>query len=225
MNNYLLEVCCADIKSVSAAVNGGAQRIELCSALSLDGLTPSAGLIAAALAHRDIKVHVLIRPREGNFVYSKEEIGIIMHDIQTACEMGVDGIVFGALTPEGDIDIPLCKLAVMMADGLPVTFHRAFDQCRNPEQALEQIIEMGYARLLTSGQQPTAVEGIPMLRKLVDQANGRIIIMPAAGVNADNALTILEATGAHEIHGSLRSLQEGRLITDPAIVQSIVSRF
>lgn len=225
MNNYLLEVCCADIESVSAAVNGGAQRIELCSALPLDGLTPSAGLIAAARAHLDIKVHVLIRPREGNFVYNKEEIGIIMHDIQTACEMGVDGIVFGALTPEGDIDIPLCKLAVLMADGLPVTFHRAFDQCRNPEQALEQIIEMGYARLLTSGQQPTAVEGIPMLRKLVDQANGRICIMPAAGVNADNALTILEATGAHEIHGSLRSLQEGRLITDPAIVQSIVSRF
>lgn len=198
-----LEICCGDLQSVCAAIEGGAHRVELCEALELDGLTPSEAMMESAIG-MGIPVQVLIRVREGDFVYNKEEVCKMQHDIRIARELGAAGVVIGALMPDGSIDEDAIHRMMDEAEGLSVTFHRAFDVCRNPEEALEKIISLGCHRLLTSGQAPTADQGIPMLKKLVGQADGRIIIMPGAGVNPQNVSRILEETGAIEIHGSLR---------------------
>ena len=198
-----LEVCCGDLQSVRAAIEGGAHRVELCEALELDGLTPSEAMMESAIG-MGIPVQVLIRVREGDFVYSKDEICKMRNDIRLARKLGAAGVVIGALTPDGDVDEEAIRCMMNEAEGLSVTFHRAFDVCRKPEEALEKIISIGCHRLLTSGQATTAEQGIPMLKKLVEQADGRIIIMPGAGVNPQNASRILEETGALEIHGSLR---------------------
>lgn len=198
-----LEVCCGDLQSVRAAIEGGAHRVELCEALELDGLTPSEAMMESAIG-MGIPVQVLIRVREGDFVYNKDEICKMRNDIRLARKLGAAGVVIGALMPDGSIDEEATRCMMDEAEGLSVTFHRAFDVCRKPEEALEKIISLGCHRLLTSGQAPTAEQGIPMLKKLVEQADGRIIIMPGAGVNPQNASRILEETGALEIHGSLR---------------------
>jgi copper homeostasis protein len=198
-----LEVCCGDLQSVRAAIEGGAHRVELCEALELDGLTPSEAMMESAIG-MGIPVQVLIRVREGDFVYNKDEICKMRNDIQLARKLGAAGVVIGALMPDGSIDEEAIRCMMDEAEGLSVTFHRAFDVCRKPEEALEKIISLGCHRLLTSGQAPTAELGIPMLKKLIEQADGRIIIMPGAGVNPQNASRILEETGALEIHGSLR---------------------
>ena len=198
-----LEVCCGDLQSVRAAIEGGAHRVELCEALELDGLTPSEAMMESAIG-MGIPVQVLIRVREGDFVYNKDEIDKMRNDIRLARKLGAAGVVIGALMPDGSIDEEAIRCMMDEAEGLSVTFHRAFDVCRKPEEALEKIISIGCHRLLTSGQATTAEQGIPMLKKLVEQAEGRIIIMPGAGVNPQNASRILEETGALEIHGSLR---------------------
>ena len=198
-----LEVCCGDLQSVRAAIEGGAHRVELCEALELDGLTPSEAMMESAIG-MGIPVQVLIRVREGDFVYSKDEICKMRNDIRLARKLGAAGVVIGALMPDGSIDEEAIRCMMDEAEGLSVTFHRAFDVCREPEEALEKIISLGCHRLLTSGQATTAEQGIPMLKKLVEQADGRIIIMPGAGVNPQNASRILEETEALEIHGSLR---------------------
>lgn len=218
----LLEVCCGDYESAQAAAAGGAQRVELCAALATDGLTPSAGLIAAVRRIPNLRLHVLIRPREGNFVYSDAEFEIMREDILMAQRLGADGVVIGALTPEGDIDVEHCQALVEAAKGMQVTFHRAFDQCREPQRALEQIIALGCHRLLTSGQAATAETGTALLQQLVQQAGERLIILPGAGVNAQNARAILDATGAREIHGSLRTRQGGRMMTDAQMVERVL---
>lgn len=201
----LLEVCTGNLASVIAAVKGGAERIELCSALSLDGLTPSIGLLKyVRQTYPQLKIHVLIRSCEGGFVYSKDDLETMLLDIHEASAYA-DGIVCGALTPEGDIDTEALRLMVEASEGKPFTFHRAFDKCRNPQEALEQIIDAGCKRILTSGQQPSAEQGIPLLHKLNKQADGRIIIMPGGGVNEKNARLILDQTGCIEIHGSCSS--------------------
>lgn len=215
-----LEVCCADIESVWAAKEGGAHRIELCEALELDGLTPSEELIRQTIA-TGMPVQVLIRVREGNFVYSPEEVETMAASIRLAKELGAHGVVIGALTPEGQIDKPAIARMMEEAEGMSVTFHRAFDVCRDPLQALEEIIALGCHRLLTSGQQHSAFAGIPLLRQLTTQAAGRIIIMPGAGVNPQNAMHILTETGATEIHGSLR--RNGH--TDARMVRDVVEQF
>ena len=213
----ILEVCCADLQSVRAAKEGGAHRVELCQALGLDGLTPSAGMITSAV-DMGIPVQVLIRPREGDFVYSKDEVLCMQRDIRVAKQLGANGVVIGALKPDGSIDEETIRCLVGEAEGLSITFHRAFDVCKQPEEALEQIIYLGCHRLLTSGQAPTAEQGIPLLKRLVEQSSGRIIIMPGAGVNPQNAHRILSETGAHEIHGSLR--KDGH--TDPELVHATI---
>jgi copper homeostasis protein len=201
----LLEVCTGNLASVIAAVKGGAERIELCSALSLDGLTPSIGLLKyVRQTYPQLKIHVLIRSCEGGFVYSKDDLETMLLDIHEASAYA-DGIVCGALTPEGDIDTEALRLMVEASEGKPFTFHRAFDKCRNPQEALEQIINAGCKRILTSGQQPSAEQGIPLLHELNKQADGRIIIMPGGGVNEKNARLILDQTGCIEIHGSCSS--------------------
>lgn len=213
-----LEVCAGDLASAQAAAQGGAPRIELCSALHLDGLTPSAETIEAARRIEGLMLHVLIRPREGDFVYSEAETATMLRDIRLAHQLGADGVVIGALTPEGDIDLPCCRRLIEAAQSLPVTFHRAFDRARNPLQALEDIIALGCTRLLSSGQAPTAEAGIPLLRQLVLQARGRLIVIPGAGVTPANARLILDATGATEIHGSFRSPHGDLMTTDPHLV-------
>ena len=212
-----LEVCCADLQSVRAAIEGGAHRVELCQALELDGLTPSAEMMKSAI-DTEIPVQILIRPREGDFVYGKDEIQRMIRDIQFAKQLGANGVVIGALKPDGSIDEETTQRLVGEAEGMSITFHRAFDVCANPEEALEQIISLGCHRLLTSGQAPTAEQGIPLLKRLVEQASGRIIIMPGAGINPQNAQRIMSETGTCEIHGSLR--RNGH--TNAELVRSIV---
>lgn len=221
----ILEVCCGNIPSVRAAIQGGAQRVELCRDLEQDGMTPDPQTIsqAIALCHpAGVRVHVLIRPRAGNFVYTPEELDQMRADITTALQLGADGIVIGALTPDGDIDLTQTAQMVQYARQcnrqVSITFHRAFDVCNNPLQALDQIIRLGCDRILTSGQQPTAGQGIPLLKELVRAARGRITILCGAGVTTENAARILYETGATELHGSLRT----GTVTDPDKVASII---
>ena len=204
MNDELtLEVCCADLQSVRAAMEGGAHRVELCEALEVDGLTPSAEMMAEAIG-LGIPVQVLIRPRQGDFVYDEAEVQSMLEGIRQAKRLGANGVVIGALKPDGSIDEETVRRLVAEAKGLSITFHRAFDVCARPMEALEQIIALGCHRLLTSGQAPTAEQGIPLIKRLVGQAAGRLSIMPGSGVNPGNARLILSETGAREIHGSLR---------------------
>lgn len=200
----LLEICAGSVESAIAARDGGAERIELCAALEIGGVTPSAGVITEARKVEGLVLNVIIRPRGGDFLYNGYEVACMEKDICTCKRLGADGVVIGALTAEGDIDTATCKRLIAAADGMSITFHRAFDMCRNPKEALEQLISLGCHRVLTSGQAATAEAGIPLLKELVEQANGRIIIMPGCGVNSGNAANILHATGAGEIHASAR---------------------
>lgn len=227
----ILEVCASDLVSAYEAAKGGAQRIELCADLALDGLTPPREWIEEARRIAGLKLHVLIRSRAGDFVYTDEEMTVMREQVRMAREAGADGVVIGALTPDGDIDVerlkPLMEEAYRLtsAGGCPmqVTFHRAFDVCRDPMQALEDIIALGCTRLLTSGQQSTALDGAPLIAELVKQAENRIIILPGAGVNPDNAAEILRKTGASEIHSSARSIAaDGQKHTDTKVVASIL---
>ena len=200
----LLEICAGSVESAIAARDGGAERIELCAALEIGGVTPSAGVITEARKVEGLVLNVIIRPRGGDFLYNGYEVACMEEDIRTCKRLGADGVVIGALTAEGDIDTATCKRLIAAADGMSITFHRAFDMCRNPKEALEQLISLGCHRVLTSGQAATAEAGIPLLKELVEQANGRIIIMPGCGVNSGNTANILHATGAGEIHASAR---------------------
>lgn len=204
MNDFILEVCVGDTLSVVAAAQGGASRIELCAALGEGGVTPSHGLMRTARRLFNGKMHVLIRPRGGDFVYTPEEVQCMSDDIRCARECGADGVVIGALRPDGGIDIEGCKILTEAASGMSVTFHRAFDLCKNPSEALEDIIALGCDRVLTSGQAPSAIEGAELIAKLNHQANGRIRLLPGGGVNAHNARQILTATGCTELHASAR---------------------
>lgn len=200
----ILEICAGSVESAIAARDGGAARIELCAALEIGGTTPSAGLIAEARKIEGIVLNVIIRPRGGDFLYNEHEAACMEQDIRTCRQLGADGVVIGALTAEGDIDTALCKRLIDAADGMSITFHRAFDMCRDPKRALEELIAIGCDRVLTSGQAATAEAGLPLLKELVQQAAGRISIMPGCGVNSGNAARILQATGATEIHASAR---------------------
>ena len=219
----ILEVCAANLDAAWAAAEGGAQRIELCSDLMLDGLTPPRQWIEAARNIEGLKLHVLIRSRAGNFIYDEKELSLMRDQVRIAREAGADGIVIGALTPEGDIDTEHLKPLMDEAQCMQVTFHRAFDVCRNPLQALEDIIALGCTRLLTSGQQPSALIGAPLIAELVKRAAGRITILPGAGVNRTNAAEILRMTGASEIHSSARTINAlGQKVTDPLEVRAIL---
>lgn len=206
-----IEVCCTSVDDIVEAYEGGAIRVELCSAISCGGVTPSRGLMAEAVAAASgtaiprIKVNVLIRPREGSFVYSPSEVRTMISDIEFCRNAGVDGIVIGALTPEGNIDMDSCRRMVAAAGPLSVTFHRAFDVCLHPESALEQIIDLGCERLLTSGQQPKALAGASMIAGLVRQSAGRLTVMPGSGINPDNIAEIERITHATEFHSTARS--------------------
>ncbi|MBI3194503.1 MAG: copper homeostasis protein CutC [Ignavibacteriae bacterium] len=195
-----LEICVDSIESALAAQEGGATRVELCSDLSSEGTTPSAGMIALARKVLTIGLHVMIRPRSGDFFYSDAEFEVMKRDIVAAKQFGADAVVFGILTKKYAVDIVRTKELVELARPMSVTFHRAFDVVQNPMQALEEIIQCGCNRLLTSGQAKTVEEGLPLLKQLVQHANGRIILVPASGITSSNIKKIIEETGVSEIH-------------------------
>ena len=201
-----LEICAGDYASAVAALRGGADRIELCSGLSEGGITPSLALIEKAVELERIKVHVLIRPRPGDFLYTHDECAIIIRDIRLAVEAGADGVVVGCLTPDGQVDADMLSSFVAAAGGRNVTFHRAFDVCKSPLQALQTIADCGCNRILTSGQAATATQGIPMIKELVRVSPANITIMAGSGVNPSNALAILREAGVAELHASARTV-------------------
>lgn len=216
-----LEACTANIESVKSATEGGAVRIELCSALGIGGLTPSAGMIAKA---RDLfkgELYVLIRAREGNFCYSDDEIANMLTDIFMCKTLGVDGVVIGALTPDLQVDLPATKAMSLAANGMGVTFHRAFDRTADWSKALEDIISAGCGRLLTSGQQPNALLGAETMQKIHAQAAGRIRIQAGGGVNVDTAREILVKSQADDIHGSFSHLIGDQKITSASDLRQV----
>ena len=216
-----VEICCNSVLSAINAKRGGAYRIELCQALGEGGTTPSAAAIEYCVNDLNLQARVLIRPRGGNYIYDDAEMKVILKDIEHAHYLGAHAVVIGFLTPDGDIDIKKTRLAVEAADGMSVTFHRAFDDCRNPYEAIEQIIDCHCNKLLTSGCMPTAWEGRDNLKQLVSQANNRIGIIAASGVTPANVAQIIEYTKVNEVHGSCKTDLNGLTLTDPDKVRQL----
>jgi len=200
----IIEICANSAWSCVEAEAGGA---KLCAGIPEGGTTPSYGeIMMAKKLTSTIDINVIIRPRGGDFLYTEAEIESMMLDIELCKQLGVHGVVFGCLTKEGDIDVPLMRKLIEHAKPLSVTCHRAFDVCRDPYVALEQLIELGCDRILTSGQQSDAIKGIPLIAELVRRAAGRIIIMPGCGVRENNIARLERETGAKEFHTSARSV-------------------
>lgn len=200
----LLEIAANSVASALAAQEGGADRVELCTALELGGLTPSHAQIALARERLHIPLYVLIRPRAGDFLYDDLEGETMQRDIEACAALGCDGVVLGVLDAEGQVDMPRCRALIAAAGKLGVTFHRAFDLSRDPMRALEDIVALGCERVLTSGAQASAIEGAALIRELVAQANGRLAVMPGAGITAQNIAALAAATGAREFHASAK---------------------
>ncbi len=196
----LVEACVESVESAVAAAEGGADRVELCDDLVEGGTTPSAGAIRLARARLDVGIHVMIRPRGGDFLYTDLEFEVMRHDIAVARELGADGVVLGLLCRDGTIDRERTARLVEDAGPLPVTFHRAFDVSRDPMDALETLIELGVRRVLTSGQRPAALESLDLIRRLVAAAAERVTILAGGGITPENAARIVAETGVTEIH-------------------------
>lgn len=201
---YQLEICANSVTSALAAQEGGADRVELCQNLDVGGTTPSHGQIQLAKQLLHIGVHVLIRPRGGDFVYSDVEFEEMKADLAYCKAMGCEGAVIGLLRADGKVDTERTRQLVRLASPMQVTFHRAFDVCHDPQEALEAIIDCGCVRLLTSGMKRTALEGMKLIGQLVVQADGRIEIMPGSGIHEGNVLAIAHATGAYAFHASAK---------------------
>lgn len=208
-----LEVCANSVHSALAAQQGGATRIELCDNLREGGTTPSYGQISIVRQLLNIDCNILIRPRSGDFYYTDLEFEIMKLDVATCIQKGCNGVVLGILNTDGCIDKPRCIELINMAKaaGLSVTFHRAFDVCRDYFEALEDIIEIGCDRILTSGGKSTAMEGASTIARLVSKAAGRIKIMPGSGINEYNIADLVRYTGATELHSSARSRFESKM--------------
>lgn len=216
---YRFEICANSVSSCRAAEEGGADRVELCAGIPEGGTTPSYGMIKTARQAISIGLNVIIRPRGGDFRYSEEEIQEMICDIETAIALGADGLVFGCLTPEGEVDMESMKRLMKAAGDTPVTFHRAFDHTRDPFKALEDIIELGCVRILTSGCRPTATEGVELIAELTERASDRIIIMPGCGVNEGNIAETARLSSAREFHFSAREPVESDMIfRNPEVV-------
>jgi len=205
-----LELCLESVDSVIAADRGGAQRVELCANLLEGGTTPSAGAIQAARENSKLGINVMIRPRGGDFLYTDAEFLSMQHDIRIAKELGADGIVLGLLRADGTVDVERTKQLVEIAHPLPVTFHRAIDVSRDLLEALDAVISTGVVRVLTSGGASSIVDGAAMVAKMVESAGDRIIIMPGCGITTGNVLSVIETTGAQEVHIALEEeMQSG----------------
>lgn len=241
-----VEICVDSIEGALAAQKGGAQRVELCDNLLEGGTTPSAGMIALTRRQITIDLNVIIRPRGGDFCYSALEFEAMKYDVTLAKQLGANGVVIGLLNPDGAIDKTRTAELIALAHPLNVTFHRAFDMAVEPQQALEELIDLGIDRVLTSGQESSALEGIDLITTLVQQAGDRIIIMPGGGINERNIGKIVAHSGVKEIHlsarstvesamqyrrshvfmgGTLRPPEFSRQTTDSARVNAIVSHF
>ena len=220
----IVEICANSRQSAANAVAGGARRIELCRQLELGGTTPTEEDIRYCVHELKLRTHVLVRPRAGDFVYTDAEFEQICREVEMCRQCGAHAVVVGFLTPDGMIDEERTRHVAQLAAPMEVTFHRAFDEMRqDPLEALEAVIRCGCHRLLTSGCQPSAEEGIPILRKLVRQASGRITILAGAGVTPANAARIVHETGVTEIHGSCKhTLSDGTTETDPQIVEQLI---
>jgi copper homeostasis protein len=200
----VLEICAFNLPAALVAQGAGADRIELCAGPEEGGVTQSAGLIRMAREKLQIPVYPIIRPREGDFLYSAEEFTVMMRDVEFCRGLGCDGVVIGMLLADGRVDQVRCGRLVEAAYPMGVTFHRAFDRAVDPFEALETIIGIGCERILTSGQRPVAMEGAALLRELVREADERIVIMPGSGVRASNIAELAEKTGAVEFHTTAR---------------------
>lgn len=199
-----MEVCANSLTSAIAAQEGGAIRVELCDNLPEGGTTPSYAQIELAKKHLNISVYPIIRPRGGDFLYSELEFELMKSDIKTCKSLNCDGVVIGILNADGSIDRERCAELIALAAPMPVTFHRAFDMSNNLEKALEDVIELGCERILTSGGESSAIKGAATIEKLIKKANGRIIIMPGAGINPANIKELIQKTGAVEFHASAK---------------------
>lgn len=218
-SNILIEVCCGSVDDAVEAAGGGANRIELNSSLFFGGLTPSLGSVIEAKKRLDIPVMVMIRPRGGGFCYTQAEMAVMLHDTQLAIEHGADGIVFGILTENGSIDLNRCKEIMELAEDRETVFHRAFDVTPDPFESLDQLIKLGFTRVLTSGQEKTVPEGAELIKELIAHARNRIEILPGGGIRPHNIHRIIEQTGTRQVHLSAfeqrtdRSVQNRPYIT------------
>ena len=202
---YIIEIATSDFATTKSAVEGSADRIELCANLAEGGTTPSFGTIKRCRETFNVLLYPIIRPRGGDFLYSKDEFAIMMSDVKLCKQLGCDGIVIGLLNMDGSIDVTRTSELIETAYPMGVTFHRAFDRCKDPFEALEELIEIGCERILTSGQKPSVVDGVDLIAELNKKADDRIIIMPGSGVRKENIKMLAEKTGCVEFHSSLRS--------------------
>lgn len=211
MTNIKLEICANSVTSALAAQDGGADRVELCDNMAEGGTTPSYATIAKARELLHIQLYPIIRPRGGDFLYNDLEFQLMWKDIQMCKQLGCDGVVIGILQEDGTIDKKRTKWLVELAWPLGVTFHRAFDRCIDPMVALEDIIETGCERILTSGQQPTASKGAGLISQLIEKANGRISVMPGSGVRENNIAELVVKTLAREYHSTAKTTIPSRM--------------
>lgn len=222
MSGNKLEVIGFTIEGCSIAQEAGAQRIELCDNPGEGGTTPSYGFIKMARKNVKVELYNMIRPRGGDFVYNDDEFEMMKEDVAISKLLGCDGIVTGILTGENKVDKKRCAELVNIAYPMGVTFHRAFDRTLNAFTALEDVIEIGCERILTSGLKRNAIEGLDMIAELVKRSDGRIIIMPGAGINAHNIVEVAAATGAEEFHSSARIQMENKISVDGNEVRRMV---
>ena len=210
-NKNIIEIATSDFVTTQSAVNGGADRIELCANLAEGGTTPSFGTIKQCRASFTVSLYPIIRPRGGDFLYTGDEFEIMLQDVKLCKQLGCDGIVIGLLNSNGTIDVKRTSALIDAAYPLGVTFHRAFDRCIDPFVALEQLIEIGCERILTSGQKPSVVDGVDLVAELNKKAGERIIIMPGSGVRKENIKMLAAKTGCTEFHSSLRGKEISKM--------------
>ena len=208
----LIEIVVYNIESALKAQEGGADRIELCASPGEGGTTPSVGTVEVVRRNINLDVFVMLRPRGGDFCYSNDEFYSMKRDLLQFQKLSVDGFVLGILNPDGTIDKKRCKELIGKAKPLKVTCHRAFDMTRDPMEALEDCIEAGFDRILTAGQQATALAGISLIAELVKKARGRIKIMPGSGINENTVAEVVTQTGATEIHCSAFTFRDSPMI-------------
>ncbi len=208
---YIIEIATSDFATTKSAVEGGADRIELCANLTEGGTTPSFGTLKQCREAFSVSIYPIIRPRGGDFLYTKDEFEIMLQDVKLCKQLGCDGIVIGLLNMDGTIDIVRTSALIEAAYPLGVTFHRAFDRCKEPFEALEQLVEIGCERILTSGQQSSVVDGVELVAELNRKADERIIIMPGSGVRKENIKMLAEKTGCIEFHSSLRGKEKSKM--------------
>ena len=211
INKYIIEIATSDFATTKSAVEGGADRIELCANLAEGGTTPSYGTLKQCREAFSVSLYPIIRPRGGDFLYTKDEFEIMLQDVKLCKQLGCDGIVIGLLNMDGTIDMVRIAVLVEAAYPMGITFHRAFDRCKDPFVAMEQLIEIGCERILTSGQEPSVVDGVKLVTELNKKADDRIIIMPGSGVRKENIKMLAEKTGCVEFHSSLRGKEKSKM--------------